>query len=431
VQQIVYPVDQHKLDRNQIDPDALYVLDRLRTAGYVAYLVGGSVRDLLLKRKPKDYDISTSAQPEEVKRLFRSCILIGRRFRLAHIRFGRKIIEVSTFRSGDNETGELIVRDNNWGSPEEDVMRRDFTINGLFYDSASETIIDYVGGYPDIERKYLRTIGQPFIRFKQDPVRMIRLIKFQARFGFEVDKEAHIALLECRSEIMKSSSARILEEILRMLEIGCSSTFIKLMTDHGLFQLMLPTIAHFLESPAGEEIYSYLKEVDTTFHEPPLPLLDRSILLSCLIYPLFQAKIKAKYLDRGRLPHLGEIQNLAHDQVSEIFHPFFLISRRLRYSIVSVITGQYRLTPLEKKPIRKLRVPKDPDFGLAIKFLEIRSCLEPGLQKVLEQWQEASKGHKIDGEPSSELDDAHARPKRRRRRRSPRKKGEGPQSEGS
>ena len=195
------------------------------------------MRDLLLDKKPKDFDISTSAEPEEIKQLFRSCILIGRRFRLAHIRFGKKILEVSTFRSGDAENDELILRDNKWGTPEQDVLRRDFTINGLFYDPSTQTIIDYVGGYPDLQKKVLRTIGQPFIRFRQDPVRMLRLIKFQARFGFDVDSAARIALLECRQEIVKSSSARIQEELLRMLESGASEPFSASWQNMGLSTL--------------------------------------------------------------------------------------------------------------------------------------------------------------------------------------------------
>ena len=157
----IYQSDQHTLDRNQCDPNSLKVIQTLQQAGHVAYLVGGSVRDLLLKSKPKDYDISTSARPEEIKSLFRSqCLLIGRRFRLAHIRFGRKVFEVSTFRAGDTDSAELIVRDNVWGTPEQDVLRRDFTINGLFYDPSTETIIDFVDGYADLRKNYLRTIDR-------------------------------------------------------------------------------------------------------------------------------------------------------------------------------------------------------------------------------------------------------------------------------
>ncbi len=409
VEQKTYPVSQHKLPIDQIDPDALYVLEKLRAAGYIAYLVGGSVRDLLLGQKPKDYDISTSAEPEQIKRVFRNCILIGRRFRLAHIRFGKKVIEVSTFRSGDNETDLLIIRDNVWGSPEEDVKRRDFTINGLFYDSATQEIIDYVGGYPDIEKRYLRTIGQPYIRFRQDPVRMIRLLKFQARFGFEVDPAVHVALLECRAEIMKSSSARIQEELLRMLESSSSQAFFRLMTEHGILHLMTPVLGEFLESSNGEEIYSYLQEVDTTFHEPPRPLLDRSILLASLVYPVLQKRIQDRFIDREKHPHLGDIFNEVNDQIDEIFHPFFQIPRRLRVSLTSILTGQYRLTPIDKKKQRRLRVPNDPEFHKALQFLEIRACLEPGLKLFYDEWKTIV--------ATPQASDAPRR--RRRRKRSP------------
>jgi poly(A) polymerase len=186
VQQTIYPFETHRIPKEKIDADALFVLEKLRRAGHIAYLVGGGVRDLLLNKTPKDFDISTSADPDQIRRLFRNAILIGKRFRLAHIRFGEKIFEVSTFRSGSNEADTLILRDNDWGTPEQDALRRDFTINGLFYDPHTETVIDYVGGYPDIEKRILRTIGQPFLRFKQDPVRMLRLLKFRARFGFDI-----------------------------------------------------------------------------------------------------------------------------------------------------------------------------------------------------------------------------------------------------
>lgn len=406
MQQRIYEVNEHQLPLDKIDKDALYVLDKLRLAGHVAYLVGGSVRDLLLGRTPKDYDISTSAKPEEIKSLFRNCILIGRRFRLAHIRFGKKILEVSTFRAGDNEADTLIVRDNEWGTPEEDVLRRDFTINGLFYDSSSQTIIDYVGGYPDIQRKYLRSIGQPYLRFKQDPVRMIRLLKFVARFGFEIDPDARIALLECRGEILKSSSARLLEELLRMLESGAASRFIHLMAEYGLLALLMPSLTHFLESQDGKEVYSYLDEVDRIVLEPNEPALDRSVLLTCLLFTLFQKHLNFHFTDKGILPHMGEIQNEAVSLIDEIFRPFFLLPRRIRGIMISILTYQFRITPLDKKP-RKPRMPSDPDFIWALQFFNLRRCLEPGLEVIWEEWNKINKKVSID-----------APFKRRRRKRS-------------
>jgi poly(A) polymerase len=375
----------HQISLNNVDPDALKVVQILQKAGHVAYIVGGGVRDLLLGRNPKDYDISTSARPEEIKAIFRShCILIGRRFRLAHIRLGKKIFEVSTFRAGGNEGDQLIFRDNVWGTPEEDVLRRDFTVNGLFYDPTKETVIDYVGGFTDLRKNYLRTIGQPFLRFKQDPVRMIRLIKFQARFGFEVDEEAKIALAECRLEIMKSSQARILEEILRMLESGASAPFLKLMNETGFLEHLMPALSNFLETPEGDDIFSYLQEADTK-----KDLLHRATLLSCLIFPIVQKRIKTHFLDRGKMPHLGDILQESGATIHAIFQPFFLLPRRLKMTIGSIITAQYRMTPLEAKQSRRIRIPRDPDFPLALQFLTLRSCLEPALIQTSHAWQQA------------------------------------------
>ncbi|HUD01307.1 MAG TPA: polynucleotide adenylyltransferase PcnB [Rhabdochlamydiaceae bacterium] len=382
----IYILDDHQIPLSDVDPDALRVVNTLQKAGHVAFIVGGGERDLLLQQRPKDYDISTSAKPEEIKDIFRSqCLLIGRRFRLAHIRCGRKVLEVSTFRSGDPESDQLIVRDNEWGSPEQDVMRRDFTINGLFYDPATQTIIDYVGGYPDLQKKYLRTIGQPFLRFKQDPVRMIRLIKFQARFGFEVDPDARVALAECRLEIMKSSQARIFEELLRMLESGAAESFMRLMNETGFLEHLMPAFSDFLETPEGGDVFSYLQEIDSRTKKTQL---DRGLLLSCLVFPFLQKHLQTHFIDRGRIPHLGEIQNEAHDAISISFHPFFLIPGKLRMKIISILTSQFRMTPYEKRAGKRPRIPRDPDFALALEFLDLRTCLEPALKDIWETWQD-------------------------------------------
>lgn len=281
-----YTSEQHHIRHHHIDPQALTVLKKLQEAGHTAYLVGGGVRDLLLNKKPKDFDISTSALPEEVKKIFRNCLLIGRRFRLAHVRFGKQIVEVSTFRSGDPTEDELIVRDNIWGTPEEDVLRRDFTINGLFYNPLDHTIIDYVGGFEDLQKHTLRCIGDPYVRFKQDPVRMIRMQKFRARFGFNVQPEALEALAACRDEIRKSSPARVLEEILRMLESGASEDFFRLMVESKLLHILFPELATFFESSMGETLFHYLKGVDNMNTRGHYKLLDRSILTATLIFPI-------------------------------------------------------------------------------------------------------------------------------------------------
>src|SRR6267154_2215122 len=231
---------EHPISRRDIDPDALKVLYRLHEHEHVAYLVGGSVRDLLLGRRPKDFDIGTSAHPHQVKKLFRNCWIIGRRFRLAHVKFGNKVIEVATFRrqvapgeeivqdgvpAPDPSTPEgehLIHHDNTFGTPEEDAFRRDFTINALFYDIATFSIIDYVGGLDDLKAGLVRSIGDPALRLREDPVRMIRAIALAARLDFAIEPTLLAAIRANRHEIAKSSLPRLLEEYYKILRAGSS-----------------------------------------------------------------------------------------------------------------------------------------------------------------------------------------------------------------
>src|SRR6187397_3041846 len=226
----VVPRAEHTLSRSDVDPDALKVLYRLRQGDHIAYLVGGSVRDLLLGRRPKDFDIGTSAHPYQVKKLFRNCWIIGRRFRLAHVRFGPKVIEVATFRrqvavgeevvqdgvpAPDPTTPEgehLIHRDNTFGTSEEDAFRRDFTINALFYDIANFSIIDYVGGLEDLRDGLIRSIGDPNDRFKEDPVRMLRAIVMASRLTFTLDDPIVEAIATHRGLMATASPARLIEE---------------------------------------------------------------------------------------------------------------------------------------------------------------------------------------------------------------------------
>ncbi len=386
----IYLIDQHRIPSLKIDKHAYYVIKKLRHHGFVAYLVGGSVRDLLLEKAPKDFDISTSAKPEEIKKIFPNCILIGKRFRLAHIRFGKKILEVSTFRSGDNEKSSLILRDNIWGNPEEDVLRRDFTINGLFYDPETQTIIDYVGGFPDIEKKILRAIGKPNIRFIQDPVRMIRLIKFRSRFGFDIDKDTHEALLECKEEIIKSSPARVLEELFRMLESGSSKDFFRLLAEYGLLQKLMPILGDYLLEEKDNAILQFLEKIDE-INKQNYKKIDRSILVSSLLFPLLEERIKMHFIENKKVIHLGIIAEEVKSLLLDIFRPFFYLPRRMKAAIVSILTNQFRFTPIEDKKKKKLRIPKDPFFNLAISFFQIRSILYTDLQPTYNNWHKLSK----------------------------------------
>src|SRR3982075_1085369 len=250
----VIPRAEHRISRRDIDPDPLKVLYRLRQYEHVAYLVGGSVRDLLIGRRPKDFDIGTSAHPYQVKKLFRNCWIIGRRFRLAHVKFGTKVIEVATFRrqvapgeevvqdgvpAPDPSTPEgehLIHHDNTFGTPEEDAFRRDFTINALFYDIANFSIIDYVGGLDDLRAGLVRSIGDPDVRLKEDPVRMIRAIAPAARLDFTIEPTLLESIRAHRQEIAKSSPPRLLEEYYKILRAGAAEQAFRSLATLGLLE---------------------------------------------------------------------------------------------------------------------------------------------------------------------------------------------------
>ena len=233
---------EHNVSRKNIDEDALKVLYRLKNHGYVAYLVGGGVRDLLLERRPKDFDIGTSAHPQQVKKLFRNCFIVGRRFRLCHVRFGRKVVEVSTFRkqAPAEEGDSLIRRDNTFGSPEEDAFRRDFTVNAIFYDIATFSVIDWVGGIRDLEKRVIRTIGDPAVRLREDPVRMLRAAALAARLDFSIDPESVEAIRNSRADIVRSSPARVLEEFYKILRQGAALLTFRLLHELGLLAYLFP-----------------------------------------------------------------------------------------------------------------------------------------------------------------------------------------------
>ncbi|MCC5831831.1 MAG: polynucleotide adenylyltransferase PcnB [Chlamydiales bacterium] len=380
----IYTSKEHHIRNDLIDPNALLVLKKLHEAGFTAYLVGGGVRDLLMRKKPKDFDISTSAKPEEIKALFqRNCLLIGRRFRLAHIRFGRHIIEVSTFRAGDPTDEELIIQDNIWGTPEEDVLRRDFTINGLFYDPLDHKIIDYVGGFEDLKEHCLRAIGDPELRFKQDPVRMIRMQKFRARFGFHVDPRALEALKRCRKEIIKSSPARVLEEIFRMLESGASEPFFRLLVESKFLEILFPPLNVYFHQPIGELLYSYLKAADSMNTQGRYQALDRAVLTAALIYPILEQEIGR----REKIPNIGEVMGLSYDLIQKLlFEPYSHFPRKIRLRCHFILHMQYRLTPLDKKKRARSRIVKQKGFIYALIFLKLRALVHPDLFKIYEHW---------------------------------------------
>lgn len=382
----VYHLDHHRIRPEQIDEHACYVIEKLKQTGHKAYLVGGGVRDLLLNVPPKDFDISTSATPEEIKAIFkRNALIIGRRFRLVHVRFGKKILEVSTFRSGNTESSDLILRDNEWGTEEEDVLRRDFTINGLFYDPSSETVIDYVDGYADLEKKTLRTIGQPCLRFQQDPVRMIRLLKFCARFDFHIEKETLEALVHCKQSILQSSSVRVFEELCRMLESGSAKPFFHLLHQYGLLDSLIPELAYFLEKKNETTSFELLELIDIEIKRGLPKTPERALLFAILLFPLIESFLKEVTKKQEKVPHLGEIAAIISHALDCIFLPFFNLPKKTRAQLNFILTSQFRFIPLDGVLPKRIRLPNEPLVGHAVYLFKLRAEKEPDLLELYQR----------------------------------------------
>jgi len=410
----------HSLSRSQIDPDALKVLNRLHQNSYVAYLVGGSVRDLLLGRRPKDFDIGTSAHPYQVKRLFKNCWVIGRRFRLAHVRFGMKTIEVATFRrkvtaeelaaaeeaaAEQRETPEegnagpgLIHRENTFGTPEEDAFRRDFTINALFYDIGTFSIIDYTGGLEDLRAGIVSSIGDPAERFHEDPVRMLRAIAMAARLGFTIDAPIDNAIGNGRAEIARSAPARLIEEFYKLLRSGASEQAFRMMAERRL----LEPIAHDLQKGAGDRLWQSLAAVDAyrKRHEDTPDTLSNAILLGSLLVPL------------GMSGHPRQPAGTELEKEPRLTLGMLPLARRDVERFRQIMGLQRRLLDARLSPRARRAMMHRGPFREALTWLAIHGQAP----EAVEHWRgfiEAS------GVTSSEQDGAaeFPRPRRRRRRR--------------
>src|SRR5690606_9958746 len=293
-----------EIPEDRLDSDALSVIHRLRSFGHQAYLVGGCVRDLLLGRQPKDFDVATSAHPGEIRAIFRNCRLIGRRFRLAHVYFrDGKIVETATFRTNPRIEGEaqdlLITRDNAFGTAEEDAQRRDFTVNGLFYDVVLGKVLDYVGGKADLERRILRTIGDPDVRIQEDPVRLLRAVRFAAKLGFEIEKKTWDALVRHKGGLARCAPARVLEEVFRLLRSGHARTCLDLFLRMEALDILLPPLANHLRqaSPeAREAFFASLGRLDEIVQAGNLP--DDSVLLAALLVTLAVEEDRRRQAER-------------------------------------------------------------------------------------------------------------------------------------
>lgn len=380
----IYTKEEHKIAREDVDPHAIRVIEKLHQSGFDAYLVGGGVRDLLLKEKPKDFDISTSAEPHQVKKLFSRCFLVGRRFRLAHVVFGKKVIEVSTFRSGDMEDEALIVRDNSWGTEEEDVVRRDFTMNGLYYNPHTEEVIDYVGGYQDVLDQHIRVIGNPMRRFKQDPVRIIRLMKFYARFGFSLDAEMTEAVVECKEELHKASQARVFEELMRMLESQSSAPFFKAMIRFGIIEVIFPNLSPLFSESCGPKMLAILEKIDLM----PKSFLNRSyvrdFLVSAMMFLFVEHDVNHKISMKPiAFSQLGECIS---ESLNHRFNPFFKLPKKMFLSAKYLLLAQWVFTPGEVTGRKRVRLQSTRMHQFAVDLLQLRAAIDPTLQEAAERW---------------------------------------------
>jgi poly(A) polymerase len=394
----------HSISRRSIPENVLKVLYRLHRSGYRAYLCGGSVRDLLMGRTPKDFDVVTDAHPGDVRRLFRNSRIIGRRFRLVHIIFQDQVVEVATFRrepdravqAPDDETEEdfLITDDNTFGSPLQDAKRRDFTINAMFYNIADFSVIDYVGGLEDIAEGRVRVIGDPDLRFREDPVRMMRAIEFASRLGFEIEAETYQGILRHRNEILKASAPRVSEEILDLLRRGWSRGAIRLMVDTGLLEPLLPEIYNAIKGDRAPYFWKMLEVLDRTVQAGRK--ISDAVLLSVLVLPWVVGEIEREEEKRQRadaetpdaLPRmrLGEVLVFIRDLIQPICARLALPAGTRHQMEQALETFWRLLEPPSDRRAQFRAVYRDP-FGDALALLELYALSSGRYVDVFRQWQ--------------------------------------------
>ncbi len=399
---------EHKISRRRIDENTLKVLYRLHRHGYKAYLVGGSVRDLLLDRTPKDFDIGTDATPQQVKQLFRNCFLVGRRFRLAHIRFGRdQVIEVATFRrhprpeelpEDPDEHGFFMQ--NQFGTPREDAFRRDFTINALFYNIADFSIIDHVGGLDDLASRQLRVIGDPKTRFAEDPVRMLRALEFSVRLDFSLDDHTLATITEQAPLIAEAAPARIREEVLELFRHGVAA---EVLQKSRSLQLLQPMTDGYTP---GKTTFCLLQELNRYFQKHGK--VDEAMILAALFIDRFWQKCPVK----ASLPINEVVQSAGHLLTPYCAH--FRLSHGLRHQARELLVGCYRFARGLGHRGQK-RFLHNPGTPLALEMFRLWTEASCGDRALLATWQKTL--HTRDERSHQTVKDATRRTRRRPRRR--------------
>ncbi|MFL5320831.1 MAG: polynucleotide adenylyltransferase PcnB [Myxococcaceae bacterium] len=441
-----------EIDPLKLDPDAVKVVHRLRAHDYEAYLVGGCVRDLLVGLKPKDFDIATSATPNEVRDLFRNCRLIGRRFRLAHVYFkGGKIIEVSTFRrnptdliaeaaaapdteaSNDETASELaddkaegggedllITQDNVWGTAEEDARRRDFTVNGLFYDVGAGKVIDFVRGRRDLDRRVIRTIGDPEIRMREDPVRLIRAVRFACKLDFDIESRTYAAMEGAVEDLLRCSAPRLLEDTFRLLRGGHSASAIKLISALDALKLLLPPVDEFLRKggPEVEKVfYAHARSLDARVQAGKT--FEDAVLLATLLLPLSESGESDEQAEDGR-PHVSKV---IEDLLSELVRTARL-PRRIAERTRLILFAQRTLSGQRRRRGSLASFRRHPLFAEALTVFEISVEATGKNQDALEKWRAGGAPEPVAGAPG-ESGPGRKRRRRRRRRGPPGPGGQG------
>jgi len=424
----VIPRDQHNVSRKDISPNALRVLYRLRDAGFSAYLVGGAVRDLLVGGNPKDFDVATDATPEQVRQQFRNCRLIGRRFRLAHVVFGREIIEVATFRanvddgSGDRETheGGRLLRDNVYGTIEDDAVRRDFTANALYYAIEDFSVRDYTGGFEDVQNRLMRLIGDPETRYREDPVRMLRAVRLSAKLHFEIEAATAAPIPVLASLLSEAAPARLFEECLKLFLSGHAvESFIRL-ERHGLLPALFPESAAALKANRSGVLRAMLLEglrgtdLRVANDEPVSP----AFLFALLLWPAY---CRALIALQAQGVQAVEAQRRAADRVT--VHQLSMIALPRRFSLpmqeIWLLQSRFSL----RQPKRVARMLTHPRFRAAFDFLSLRLTASDEHATDVAFWrdmQQQAGTTTVDGfdpEAASGQDDGDERAPRKRRRR--------------
>lgn len=399
----------HPLSRQQLSPGSIKVLYRLHRAGFEAYVVGGGVRDLLLGLRPKDFDIVTDARPEKVRRLFRNSRIIGRRFRLVHVVFHDELVEVATFRKDPDPRmqrgrrgDKLVTSDNTYGNPREDAFRRDFTVNALFYRISDYAIVDYVGGLDDLEDEVIRIIGDPKVRYQEDPVRMLRACEFAGRLGFSIERGTLEAIRRHGKEIEKAAPARMIEEILGILSSGHADPTLDWMNYSGLLDFLLPEAKPVMEDPDEHPLGRIFEVLDQWVEQQRG--VSEWFVLAALLVPKVVAQRMALEEQRGTVSR-GHLQQIAEDAVGQFGARFTLSNLRSGRTYQTLETFQRLCEPLPEQVGMRNALVARPAFREALKLFELLTEATGEGQEQLDLWQH-------------EASEAPRRPKARRRARS-------------